>query len=438
MANPFRRLRRAQKGPSIPVSSEAAADVFGLGAATAAGIQITPENALRITTVYACVRLIAEGIGAMPTHLFRRAGRFRQLLDDHQMRPVLTEQPNPEMDAGELWRQLTGWMLLRGNSYALPEFDPRGRLTALWPIPSTRVTPARNLAGELVYVVRLGRLDHAGAITPEVDVVLIPEELLHFRAFGLGPVGLSPIALAAEACGITIAAEEYGARFFSNDARPGGVIKVDGKLDDASWNRLRTRWEKLHQGARRSHLVAILEGGASWEKVGVNPEEAQFLELRRFQVAEIARLYGVPPHMVADVTGSTSWGTGIEVQGIGFVVWTLMPWITRLERVTKMRLLRAERDVNFRFNVAGLLRGDTKSRYEAYAVGRQNGFLSGNDIRSLEDLDPIEGPAGDEFFVPANLIPAGTSLEDRMRIAGLWHALDSDAVTPGLPSSGDE
>ncbi len=399
------RALRASRGPSIPVSSSAAAGLFGSTAVTDAGAEIAaqPERALRFSAVYACVRLISEAIGGLPVDLVRTKGRFREQLPDHPVASLVADVPNPEMDAAELWRQTVGWKLLRGNSYILPEFDARGRWSALWPVPPTRVTPARRTDGRLAYVVRLAPGEYAGTLARETDVVLDPTELLHFRAFGLGVIGLSPIGQAAEAVGLGLTAEEYGSRAFQQGSKPGGIIKSQTKLTDEQWQRLRTRWKEMHQGVRRSHLVGILEDGLDWQDTGMSNEDAQFLELRRFQVADIARIFGVPPHMIGDVERSTSWGTGIEAQGTGFVVYTLMPWITRLERVTRMRLLTspADRGVKIRWNVDGLLRGDFRARMAGYALGRQWGIYSANDVAALEDLDPI--PGGDTRLVPLNM-----------------------------------
>lgn len=399
------RALRASRGPSIPVSSDAVGGLFSATAVTDAGAEIAaqPERALRFSAVYACVRLISEAISGLPVDVVRRKGRFREQLPDHPVAPLVSEVANPEMDSAEMWRQTIGWELTRGNGYVLSEFDARGRWSALWPIPPTRVTPARRTDGRLAYIVRLAATEYAGSLRHETDIVLDPSELLHFRAFGFGPIGLSPITQAAEAVGLALTAEEYGSRSFQQGSKPGGIITSPKKLSDEQWQRLRARWKEMHQGVRRSHLVGILEEGLGWQDAGMSNEDAQFIELRRFQVADIARIFGVPPHMIGDVERSTSWGTGIEAQGIGFVVYTLMPWITRLERVTTMRLLTSptDRGLKIRWNVNGLLRGDFRTRMAGYALGRQWGVYSANDIAALEDLDPI--PGGDTRLVPLNM-----------------------------------
>jgi HK97 family phage portal protein len=415
------------------LTSSVLADWFSAGVSeTAAGIRVTPESALRMTAVYACVTLISDTIGTMPGHLVRaEEGQRRTNLDATPLARLLRDSPNPEMDSGEFWRQATGWQLLRGNSLAwIDAGNARGEVDAIWPIPWTRVQPARAPDGRLAYLVSLEQGDYAGQLPITQRFALLAEETLHFRAFGLGPVGLSPIAQAAEAIGLAKGVEEYGAGFFARDARPGGFLKVPGKLDDDEWTKLTGRWRKLHEGVKRSHLMGVLEDGADWAKVGVDPNEAQFLETRRFQTSEIARLFRVPPHMIADVEKSTSWGTGIEQQGIGFVTYTLLPWINRLERVTRLRLLAADPALAFRFSVAGLLRGDTAARYAAYAAGRQWGWLSVNDIRALEDMDPVEG--GDAYLQPLNMVPAGTQTRELVDL--LRHLPSVGLEPPALAS----
>lgn len=355
------------------------------------GASISPENALQVIAVYSCVRLISETIGSLPVRLIEREGDTRTTRDDLDEADLLADEPNPEQDAGEYWRLITAHMLLRGNGYAYKDYDRAGRLRALWPLRPDLVTPGRTPTGRLAYHVQFH--DRTGPFGIG-DTVLFDTEVIHYKALGTDRgVGLSPVTLARQAVGTSKAAEEYGARFFANDARPGGLITVPGNLDQAGFDRLRARWKKLHQGSKNAHLMAVMDNGASWEQVGISNEDAQFLETRKFQTAEIARLFGVPPHMIGDVERSTSWGTGIEQQGIGFVVYTLRPWIVRLEKATK-RALFSGQPITPRFVVDGLLRGDSKSRMESYKIGREIGLYSINDILRMEDENPI-GEEGD-------------------------------------------
>lgn len=402
------RVLRATVGESLHPSNPASAGLFGLASTRtqrAGEVNNRPELALTVSAVYSAVSLIAETIGAFPAYLYRKQGAFRERADELPIAELIAEAPNEELDASELWRQTVGWMLVRGNAYVHIETNGRGKPVALWPIPATAVAPARTRKGRLVYAVNLTDLDYAGDRMPRGrEVVLFPHELMHFRAFGLGAVGLSPIAQEAEAVALALNAEEYGGRFFEQGARPGGVITTEKRLSDDDFERMRNRWERMHKGVRKSHLIAILENGAKWESTGMSNDDMQLIELRRFQVADVIRVFHVPPHLVGDVTGSTSWGTGIEQQNIGLQQFGLLPWTNRLERVVRRWLLKPfsdTSDVYARWNMNGLLRGDFKTRMEGYAIGRQWGLLNGNRIAALEDWDPI--PGGDSYLVPLNM-----------------------------------
>jgi len=227
---------------------------------------------------------------------------------------------------------------------------------------------------------RGGRLEYVYKLPSSMDaqtVVLPAERVLHVRGLGFdGIVGYSPIQLARQAVSLGLATEEYGARFFGNDARPGGVLEHPGKLDDAAHKRLKTSWKEAHEGLERSHRVAILEEGMKFHEVGLPPGDSQFLQTREFQTTEIARLYRIPPHLIQQTERQTSWGTGIEQMNIGFVTYTLLPWITRWEQaIWRDVMLPGDRQaVYVRFLTDALLRGDTQSRYQAYATARQWGL----------------------------------------------------------------
>jgi HK97 family phage portal protein len=393
------------KNPRDP----AVAEMFARASETASGIRVTPEQALRVGAIYACISIIAESIGAMPVHLFERDGRFRVPADGHPAVRVLTQQANPEVTAGEFWEQMTGWKLLRGNALAYIERDSINRPLALWPIPWNRVTPARAPSGRLVYLVNLGGFDYAGDTFPRDEQVgLIGDEVLHIRDFGFGGVGLSRVQLMAEAAGLALAAEQYGGTYFANDATPGGFISVPQKLSDEEWEEQRGRWNKLHQGARRSHMIGILENGADWKQAGLSAKDAQLIELRGFQIEELARWFRVPLHEIQHVSPVTSWGSGIEQLGIGFVTRTLLPHLNRHEEVAGAQLLSEDGSIFMRFAVDGLLRGDAASRYAVYAIGKQWGILSTNDIHALENMPPV--PGGDTYWQPLNFVPAGTEV----------------------------
>jgi HK97 family phage portal protein len=292
-------------------------------------------------------------------------------------------------------------MLLHGNAYVGLERDANGYATRAWLIDPRRVQVKTKGRGELSFEVD-------GVPWPHPDV------LLHFPALVLNEdgLGLSPIAAAREAVGLAIAAEDAAAAWWSNAGVPGAVLQAASQLTDEQARRLLVRWSEMYSGPRKVGRVAVLDSGVEYKPLTISARDLQFLETRRFQVAEIARLFRVPPHMIADVERSTSWGTGIEQQTIAFVQYTLRPWIVRLEEVFSQDLL-ITRGLYVRFAIDGLLRGDTQSRWQAYRVAREIGVMSANEVRALEDLPRIESPMADQYFVPANWVGAGGDASDR-------------------------
>ncbi len=370
---------------------------------TAAGVHITPENALQLTAVLACVRVLAEGVGSLPFILYERLERGKRRATDHYLYELLHDQPNPEMTALEFREVLQGHVGTWGNGYAEIELDGFGRVRALWPLRPDRMK-VRRRQGQLEYVYQLP--DPVGG----QPVVLRRELVHHIRGFGFdGLVGYSPISLARQAIGLTAAAQEYGARFFGNDATPGLVLQHPGKLKPQAEDNIRKSWQERHGPLDQKHRLAILEEGMKVEKIGLPPEDSQFLQTRKFQVTEIARLYNVRPHMIADLEKATF--SNIEHQAIEHVVYTLRPWFVRWEQASRRDLIPfADRKRFFaEFLVDGLLRGDMKSRYDAYGVGRQWGWFSANDVLELENRNPIEG--GDIYLTPLNMIPASQAGE---------------------------
>lgn len=375
------------------------------GRSTGSGVSVSPERALQIGAVYSCVRLLSEAVAGLPVGMFRRKGDTRIPIGSHPVLSLISDYPNPDIDAGELWRTVMGWMLLRGNSHVYIQRNGGGSPIGLWPIAPTSVENRRDSNGRLVYKVTL-QTDVEYAPITEKDGLVRAENMLHFRAFGLGVQGLSPISLAREQVGISFAAQQYIGGFFARDASPGGILEAEGELSDKVYDRLEAQYKDLHEGFDNAHRIALLEAGVKWKDVTLSPDDAQFIETQKFSRGEIASIFGVPPHMIGDTERSTSWGTGIAEQGIGFVTYSLLPWLQRLERVTRRRLLGAsDADMRMRWNVAGLMKGDLKSRYDAYAVGKQWGWLSTNDILRMEDEAPVKG--GDVYLQPLNMVPAG-------------------------------
>jgi HK97 family phage portal protein len=373
------------------------------GASSASGVHVTSETAMRSSAVYACVRVLAESVASLPLPLYRRAGdRGRERAVNHPLYALLHDTPNPEMTSFELRETLMYHLALWGNAYCKIESDGAGRVTGLWPLLPGQMEVKRTPSGALEYGYRLPN----GTVTK-----LSPDNILHIRGLSSnGIVGLSPISLARQSIGLALATEEYGARFFSNNAQPGVVLEHPGKLGDDAYDRLRTSWTETHSGLANAHRVAILEEGMKLEKVSIPPNDAQFLETRKFQATEIARIFRVPPHLIADLDKATF--SNIEQQSLEFVVYSLRPWLVRIEQAISRALLTdAERRAYYwEFLVDGLLRGDTASRYQAYAVGRQWGWLSVNDVRERENMNPVDG--GDAYLEPLNMSEVGAPSPD--------------------------
>ena len=393
---------------------------------TASGITITPDSALQISAVYGCVRILSESVAQLPFVLYERFGDdSKRRAIDHPLYDLLLNSPNSELTAFELRELLMVHLCLRGNAYCEIVWGRDGHVRALWPLHPDRVWPVRGDDNLLYYDVTTGW--SGGYERYRHTVRLHPRQVLHLRSMGTdGVMGLSPIALHKQGIGLAAATEEFGARFFGNDARPGGVLEHPGVLGDEAHKRLSGSWESRHGGLSNSHRIAILEEGMTYNQIGIAPEEAQFLETRKFQVNDIARIFRVPPHMLADLDRATF--SNIEHQSIEFVVHTLGPWLVRFEQAAaRDLLLPSERRRYFTdYMVDALLRGDIQSRYQAYAVGRQNGWLSANDIRRMENMNAVDG--GDVYLVPLNMVPAD-SLTGRV--------VDSAETNPTPPNDDD-
>lgn len=377
------------------------ADMFaliGAGGMTYAGPPVSEASAQRYGAVYACIRIISESIAALPLALIRQTGRNRDKATDHPLYNVLHTLANPEMTSFE-WRELMlSHVLSWGNGYSEIEFDGRGRIVALWPLnPAKMEDVRRNAQGNLECVYRL----------PDQTVRTIPYwRIHHIKGAGNGIVGYSPIRMAARhATGLGLALEEYGSRFFSNGARPGLILRHPGRLSPEAHKRLAASFAGDHQGLSNAHRTKILEEGMDISTIGIPPNEAQFLETRKFQVTEIARIYRVPPHMLADLDRASF--SNIEHQSLAFVQNTLLPYIVRHEQAVARDLLTEteRKTLSAKYIVAGMLRGDLLSRSQAYNTGIQAGYLTRNEARELEDLNPIDGL--DEPLQPLNMVAAG-------------------------------
>lgn len=370
-------------------------NLFG-GGESASGRSVSDTTALQSTAVLACVRVLSETIASLPLIMYRRLPRGKQRDPGHPLHRVLHDSPNPELTSFEFREAMMGWLGIRGNAYASIVWNGAGDVAELWPLPATLVRVERMDNGKLIYFVQTR---DAG------EVPVRQADMLHIRALSSeGVLGYSPITMAREAIGLSLAAEEYGGRFFSNNAAPRGFLETPHKLGDDGRKRLREGWEAAHGGLEKSHRVAVLEEGMKWAAVGLSQEDAQFIQTRKFQVTEIARVYRMPPHMIGDLERATF--SNVEQQAIDFVVHTIRPWLVRWEQAYH-RALFTERDRGSHFAehlVDGLLRGDAAARHATYALGRTWGYYSANDVRALENRNPIEG--GDVYLVPMNMVPA--------------------------------
>ena len=404
---PNRSLKVAERRTNLSLTDHDQWVELGLTAPTDSGVSVNHEKALAHSAVFACVRILAETIASLPLIMYERMPRGKRRADEYPLYELLKERPNGDMTSFECRETLQGHLGLWGNAYSLIDYNGAGHVKEILPLRPDRMLQIVNNQGRWSYQYQM----------PTGEMKWFDEGFIwHLHGLGSdGRIGYSPIQLMRQAIGLGLAAEKYGARFFGNDARPGGVLEHPGTLSPEAHTRMREDWEAKHSGVSKSHKVAILEEGTKWAAVGIPPEDSQFIETRKFQLQEIARMYRIPPHMLADLDRATF--SNIEHQSIEFVVHSIRPWLVRWEQSIKQSLM-IERDRSRffpEFLVDGLLRGDIVARYAAYAQGRQNGWLSANDIRELENMNPVDG--GDVYLVPLNLIPARSAGSDRVLAA---------------------
>jgi len=366
---------------------------------TTSGKPVNERTAMQTSAVYACVRILSESIAGLPLHVYRYTrdgGKERTAA--HPLYRILHDEPNPEMTSFVFRETLMAHLLLWGNAYAQIIRNGNGQVIALYPLLPNKMDVSRNRAGELIYTYYRD-WEESGGRPKQGGVTLRRDEVLHIPGLGFdGLIGYSPIAMAKNSIGLSLATEDYGARFFANGANPGGVLEHPGVIKPEQAERLRESWQSQFGGAN-AHRIAVLEEGLKFHQMSIPPEEAQFLETRKFQINEIARIFRVPPHMVGDLEKSSF--SNIEQQSLEFVKYTLDPWVVRWEQSLRQALLLpSEKSVfSIRFNLDGLLRGDYQSRMQGYSVGIQNGFYSVNDVRALEDLNLLSDSEGGNLHV---------------------------------------
>lgn len=406
----FSRLLERRTHPS----QHSLAAIFGLHSNTYAGVAVTEDTAMTYSAVYAAVRLLSWTTAMLPLLTYRRrpnGGKDRAV--DLAIYNLLKEESNPEMTAFDFRSTLMSHAVGRGNGYAEIEWSNAGQALALWPLNPAKMEPTRT-KGELRYLYSL----------PDGSTANLPAwRIHHVRGLSTnGVVGLSPIRLAMQAIGLGLGTEEYGSRLFSNGAKPGGLVKHPGKLSDTAYERLKKSWNAEQQGLSNAHRTRILEEGMSFENIGVAPEEAQFLETRKFQVTEIARWFNVPPHMIADLEQATF--SNIEEMAIGFVQYSLDPWLVNVEQALQRDLLTPtdKKTIFIEHMRDALLRGRIIDRYQAYQTAINAGIMSPNEARERENLNPYTG--GDVFLQPLNMAPIGQAAA-QTRMDG-WRAYHHD------------
>lgn len=361
---------------------------------TGAGVYVDADTALKNATVWACIQYLSRTVAQVPWRVMRddpQKGKSPQ--PTHPADYLLNKRPNPEMGAFTFRQTLVQWAVRFGNGYAEIERDNRGAVYALWPIHPSRVTPRRE-GGELVY-------DVANA-NGAYGTTLSAMDMFHIRGFGDGVVGISVFEFAAESVGWAQATEIFGATYFGEGMNPSGVVETPNRLSPDALNILREELDRLYKGPKGKRTV-ILDAGLKFTALSTTPENAQFIETRQHQVEEICRWFGVPPHKVQHLLRATF--SNIEHQSIEVVIDSITPWVRILEDEADYKLFGAQNRAGYytKLYLQALMRGDAKSRAEFYQLMRGLSGLNANEIRELEDLNPI-GPDGDVYLVPANMM----------------------------------
>jgi HK97 family phage portal protein len=365
------------------------------------GVVVDQSTVFNLSTVYACINAIAQTVGSLPLVLYKRVGEGKERATEHYLFDILRNNPNPNILPSAFKEAIMGNVLTRGNGYAEIEFDVMGRPLALWPIASSRVRPVQ-VGTELSY-----------DITLENKIARVPAHRI-FHVPGLsfnGIEGVTPIEISREAFAMALSNQEYAARFFKNDANPGGILKHPAKLASDAYDRLKKQTENMHMGLEKKHRFMLLEGGLTWEKTGLSPADSQLLEERKFSVTDIARMFRVPPHIIADLERATF--SNIEMQSIEFLTYCIMPWLVKFQEAIQKRVIPAVDKSKYfaEYLVNALLKGDTKTRFEAYGIGLDRGFLSINDVRAMENMNEVEG--GDKYYKAVNMAPIAGAGENQ-------------------------
>jgi HK97 family phage portal protein len=375
--------------------------VFSGGAQTVSNQTVNPDTALRVAAVFACVKVISESIASLPLHTYQRNGKNKEKAVNHPLYGLLHDSPNPRLTSYEFRALMMHNVLMHGNFYAQKLTTKGGQVGELIPMNPKTVQPKWNKEKtDIVYEVSepgTGRSKQLQA-----------EEIFHIKGLSTdGLVGLSPIAQARESIGLSMAAEGHAAALFGNGARPGGIIYFNNPIGQQAQEQFYSDWIKKFSGGGFGKVALLQATEAKYEQLGISNDDAQFIEIRAFQLSEIARIFRVPPHLIGDLSKATF--SNIEQQSLEFVVHCLRPWLVNIEQVIHKSLLsERDRKTHFvEFSVDALLRGDITSRYAAYNTAIQAGFMSRDEIRELENRNPIPDGKGEIFLQPLNMAEVG-------------------------------
>lgn len=381
------------------------------GKNTSAGINVDPDVALSLTAVYSAVNILANAVASLPVHAYRKTKSYRQILE--QQPPWLDKvsgMVNPETDQFEFIHRIMTSLLLYGNAYmVITDRDRQGYPSELYNVHPDDITIQRRDGTVIYTIINQGKDD-----TPlkRYTSKNPTGTIIHIKAFADGDdlKGISPIDNCKEALGFGKAVELFGSRFFENGTNLSGVIEIDQTPTEEQLRQFMETWDKHHKGVNKSHRPGILTGGAKWRNISLPPDQAQFIDSRRFSIEEVARIFNVPLFLLNEHTKQTSWGSGLEEQNKAFIQYSVTPWLTRLELTLNQLLPRGQ---FVKFDLNGYLRGNAKDRVEVYNKLRMLGVLTANDIRALEDMSPIEDPGiGDTYLIPLNMQIQGMEFDD--------------------------
>lgn len=373
---------------------------YHINTAGASAIAVNEQTAMRMTAVFSCVKLISETIGTIPLNLMVTNGTERKIAVNHPLYSLLRNKPNPDMNITQLKEAIASSMLLHGEGFIQKVITQSGKVLELCFLYPQNVTKLRQ-NGQIVY--KYTPYSAYPLSASSKSVTLSQQEVVNIPYFTLDGInGISPITYCRESVQLGLIAEQHANLFYQNGGKPSGVIEVPQTLTDDAYNRMKNGFNDAY-GGMNSFKTAVLEGGSKYQVIPISAKDAQFIETRKFQISEIARIFRVPPHMIGDLDKATF--SNIEQQSIEFAKYTIAPLAAKIEAALNACLLsdtEISQGYYFKFNLDALMRGDLQSRYTAYATARQWGWMSINDIRHLEDMNPIDG--GDTYLQPLNMV----------------------------------